>query len=147
MSSAAAISMGAESFSREPGFGRTAFAVAARAILKKEPESAEEKIQSALDKPTNVEFLDLALEDCLTFLKDYHGINIWLDRQTLTEEGVALDQPITLKLAEVRLESILNLLLQPLQLDFVVQDAGTENHDLVMDVRSSRKHKHTTFRI
>jgi hypothetical protein len=93
-----------------------------RAILKKEHESAEEKIASALDKPTNVEFLDLALEDCLTFLKEYHGINVWLDKQTVTEEGVSLDQPITLKLAEVRLESVLNLLLQPLQLDFVVQD-------------------------
>jgi hypothetical protein len=35
---------------------------------------------------------------------------------------VALDQPVTLKLAGVRLESTLNLLLRPLQLDWVVQD-------------------------
>jgi len=93
------------------------------AIMKQEEvDPAEEKILAALDKPTNVEFLDLALEDCLNYLKDYHKINVWLDKQTLTEEGVSLDQPMTLKLAEVRLESILNLLLQPLQLDWVVQD-------------------------
>src|SRR5437868_11156987 len=79
----------------------------ARAILKKEAPSAEEKILESLDKPTNVEFLDLALEDCLTYLKEYHSINVWLDKPALAEEGVALDQPITLKLAGVRLESIL----------------------------------------
>ena len=92
------------------------------AILKKDVEPAEEKILSALDKPTNVEFVDLALEDAIKYLQDYHSINIWLNKQTLTDEGVALDQPVTLKLAEVRLESILNLLLQPLQLDWVIQD-------------------------
>src|SRR5436190_11618011 len=93
-----------------------------RAILKKEVDSAEEKILAALDKPTNVEFLDLALEDCRNYLKEYHQINVWVDKQTLAEDGVSLDQPMTLKLADVRLESILNLLLEPLQLDWIVQD-------------------------
>jgi hypothetical protein len=93
------------------------------AILRDEKEdSAEAKIAKALDSPTTVEFLDLPLEDCLTFLKEYHGINIWLDKSTLTDEGVALDQPVTLKLAGVRLESILNLLLEPIQLDWIIQD-------------------------
>jgi hypothetical protein len=115
----AAISMGAFVADSRP---RADDLPLAHAIMKKERESAEEKIMAALDKPTNVEFLDLALEDCIQYLKEYHSINIWLDKQSITEEGVSLDQPITLKLAEVRLESILNLLLQPLQLDFVVQD-------------------------
>lgn len=92
------------------------------AILKDEEDSAEEKILEALDKATAVEFLDLALEDCISYLQEYHGINIWLDKQSLTDEGVALDQPITLKLKGVRLESILNLILQPVQLDWVIQD-------------------------
>jgi hypothetical protein len=92
------------------------------AILKKEDEQPEEKIAAALDKATIVDFQDLALEEALTFLGEYHGVNIWLDKQSLTDEGVSLDQPVTLKLAGVRLESILNLLLQPLQLDWVVQD-------------------------
>jgi len=82
----------------------------------------EEKIRSALSKPTTVEFLDLPLEDCITFLKEYHNINIWLDRTTLTDEGVALDQPITLKLAGVTLRSVLKLLLEPAQLTYVIED-------------------------
>lgn len=93
-----------------------------RAIMKKEELSAEEKILAALDKPTTVDFVDLPLEDCLTFLHDYHGINIWLDRQVLTDEGVALDAPQSLKLANAKLESILNLILSPCQLDWVIQD-------------------------
>ena len=93
-----------------------------QAILKKEDEPADEKILSALDKPTSVIFEDTPLEDAIKYLGEYHNINIWLDKPTLTDAGVAFDQPVTLKLAEVRLESILNLLLQPMQLDWVIQD-------------------------
>jgi hypothetical protein len=86
------------------------------------PSKDEQKILDALSKPTTVEFLDLPLEDCLTFLKEYHNINVWLDKGKLTDEGVALDQPMTLKLADVSLRSILNLLLEPVQLAYVVED-------------------------
>jgi hypothetical protein len=82
----------------------------------------EERIQRTLSKPTTVEFLDLPLEDCVTFLKEYHNINIWLDKATLADEGVALDQPITLQLAGVSLRSVLKLLLEPLQLTYVIED-------------------------
>jgi len=82
----------------------------------------EEKIRRTLSKPTTVEFVDLPLEDCITFLKEYHNINIWLDKATLTDEGVALDQPVTLKLAGVTLRSVLKLLLEPVQLTYVIED-------------------------
>jgi hypothetical protein len=101
---------------------RGADAPLAHAILKQVEDSMEEKILKALDKPTNVEWQELALEDCLTFLAEFHGIPVWLDKSSLTDEGVALDQPITLKLSGVRLDSVLNLLLQPVQLEWVIQD-------------------------
>ncbi|HEV3338902.1 MAG TPA: vWA domain-containing protein, partial [Pirellulales bacterium] len=82
----------------------------------------EEKIRRSLDKPTNVEFSDLALEDAIAYLGEFHGINIWLDKQTLTDEGVALDQPVTLKLAQVSLRSVLKLLLEPVQLTYVIEN-------------------------
>jgi hypothetical protein len=82
----------------------------------------EEKIRRSLSKPTTVEFLDLPLEDCITFLKEYHNINIWLDKATLADEGVALDQPVTLNLAGVTLRSVLKLLLEPMQLTYVIED-------------------------
>jgi hypothetical protein len=93
------------------------------AILREEKEdSAESRILDALGKPTTVEFLDLPLEDALTFLKEYHNISVWVDKRALSDEGVPLDQPVTLKLAGVRLESILNLLLPSAQLDWVIAD-------------------------
>ena len=86
------------------------------------PTKDEQKILDALRKPTTVEFLDLPLEDAITFLKEYHNLNVWLDKATLTDEGVALDQPITLKLKDVSLRSVLNLILQPVELAYVVED-------------------------
>ncbi len=83
---------------------------------------AEEKIIKAFDLPTTVEFNDLPLEDCLTYLEKFHSLNLYLDKQSLSDEGVSLDQPISLKLANVSFESTLHLLLQPLNLDWVVED-------------------------
>jgi len=82
----------------------------------------EMKIIEALESPTTLDFVDLPLEDCFAFLKDYHKINIWIDRQDLMDEGVALDQPITLKLADVNLRMVLMLVLEPVQLTYVVED-------------------------
>ena len=97
------------------------------------PTKAEERILEALDRPTTVEFIDLPLEDCLTYLMEYHDnqndknsnpsrLAIYLDKPTLTDEGVAHDQPINLKLNDLRLESVLNLLLDPIQLTFLIED-------------------------
>jgi hypothetical protein len=82
----------------------------------------EKKIVATLDQPTTVEFLDLPLEDAITFLKEYHTTNIYIDKGPLADEGVAIDQPVTLKLKDFRLESTLKLLLRPTQLDFLVED-------------------------
>lgn len=86
------------------------------------PTKSEEMILAALEKPVKVEFLDLALEDCIHFLQNSAQLNIWMDKQTLTDEGVALDQPVTLKLEGARLESVLNLLLKPVQLTYYPED-------------------------
>jgi hypothetical protein len=82
----------------------------------------EEKIRGTLSRPTTVDFLDLPLEDCITFLKEYHNINIWLDKATLVDEGVVLDQPVTLQLAGATMRSVLKLLLEPLQLTYVIEN-------------------------
>jgi hypothetical protein len=110
--------------SRPPKNPRDGDLPLSHAILRdeKDDDSAEARIIRTLAKPTTVEFLDLPLEDCMTFLKEYHNVNVWIDRGTLTDAGVALDQPITLKLAGVTLESVLHLLLEPAQLDWLVQD-------------------------
>jgi hypothetical protein len=96
------------------------------------PTKYDAKIIEALDKPTRVEFNDLPLEDALGFLKDFHKFNLWLDRLTLADEGVALDQPVTLKMAGVTLRSVLKLLLEPMQLSYAIEDG-------VMKITTSTK--------
>jgi hypothetical protein len=89
------------------------------------PTKDEERILKALATPIDVEFLDLPLEDALSFMNEYPNLPklaLYIDKPTLTDEGVALDQPVTLKLKGLRLESVLKLLLRPVQLTFVIED-------------------------
>jgi len=86
------------------------------------PTKREAKISEALERVIRIDFVDLPFEDAIDFLRDGQKIPIWLDKATLTDEGVALDQPITLKLAGVTLRSVLKLLLEPLQLTYVIED-------------------------
>jgi hypothetical protein len=105
-----------------PGTGTKRAGAAPEIEYLPRPSKFEEQLLAALDKPVNVEFLDLALEDAIAFLQEAATLNIWLDKQTLTDEGVALDQPITLKLQGARLESVLNLILKPVQLTYLAED-------------------------
>ncbi|HVW00454.1 MAG TPA: hypothetical protein VHB77_08940, partial [Planctomycetaceae bacterium] len=84
--------------------------------------SAEERIRRALSSPTEIDFVDTPLRDALNYLKDKHVIQIWPDEQALTDQGVAIDTPVTLSLAGVRLASALDLLLTPLHLDYMIDD-------------------------
>jgi len=106
----------------EPAVGSKTREPASGVEFLPRPTRTEEKIVETLEKPTTCDFQELPLEEALTYLKDYHNINVWLDRNTFADEGVALEQPVTLKLAGVRLESVLHLLLDRLQLVFVVED-------------------------
>ncbi|HEY2251020.1 MAG TPA: redoxin domain-containing protein, partial [Planctomycetaceae bacterium] len=83
---------------------------------------AEENIRRSLEKPTQVEFRDLALQDCINYLGEFHGIKVSVDKQALEEEGVALDQPVTLKVGGVSFRSVLKLLLEPSELTYVIEN-------------------------
>lgn len=84
--------------------------------------AVEKKIFATLDAPTEVSFVETTLEDALRYLQDFHNINVWVDKPTLTDEGVSLEQPITLQVAGVSFRSVLKLLLEPQQLTYVVED-------------------------
>ncbi|MSR58119.1 MAG: hypothetical protein EXS05_10635 [Planctomycetaceae bacterium] len=90
--------------------------------LKDDEDLAEERIERALSAPTEFDFDETPLEEVVKYFRDYHSINIWVDRAALLDDGMSIDIPLTLKLAGVRFESALNLLLEPLELDWVVQD-------------------------
>jgi len=82
----------------------------------------EQKIEQALLKPTEVDFVDMPLKEALDFLKHHHGIQIWIDEVKLMEAGIGVDTTVTLQAAGVSLRSVLKLLLEPLKLDYIVED-------------------------
>ena len=84
----------------------------------------EERIRAALEEPTEVEFIDLPLQDCLNFLKDFHNIEIVVMKADLEAEGVETDTPINLTLSGISLRSALKLMFEGhgLPIKYVIED-------------------------
>ena len=83
---------------------------------------AEKKINEALKSPTQLEFVDTPLTDVIDYLKDYHQIEIQLDKKAMEEASIALDTPVKKNLKGISLKSALRLMLGELGLTYIIQD-------------------------
>jgi general secretion pathway protein D len=84
---------------------------------------AEQEIQKSLGKPVEVKFINRPLNEVVNVLSQMTGVNIYLDPSGLHAEGVTVDTPVTLDLSmPISLKSALNLLLEPLNLSYVIQN-------------------------
>lgn len=112
------------------------------------PGSAAEKrqrIQAALAKKGTAEFRDETLQSALGSLGRQFEIPVVINEVALTEEGVSLDEPVTLRASGVTLGSMLNLILRPLGLTALVRfgtlevitetEAGEHLQTVIYDVR------------
>lgn len=79
-------------------------------------------IERSLRDTTEVNFTDIPLKDALDYLEELHKIEILPDKKTLTEEGVATDTTVTLIMSGISLRSVLRLLLEPLDLDYIIEN-------------------------
>ncbi len=86
------------------------------------PKPAERKIREELKKPTQMEFIEMPLSDVIDYLKDYHGIEIQLDKKALDDVGIGSDTPITKNLKGISLRSALRLLLKEHSLTYVIEN-------------------------
>jgi hypothetical protein len=98
------------------------------------PSASEERIRAALVEPTSVDFVNTPLADVVDFLRDMHKINIRINRKALVEAGLlvpddlppgenapkAVEMPVSVKLYDVRLESVLDLILAEHDLTWVI---------------------------
>jgi hypothetical protein len=91
-----------------------------------------------------IDFIDLPLADAIDHLSERFEVDILLDRGALTDEGVALDQPVTLKVrrANPTARTTLELLLEPVKLSYTIRDGlimvtttAQANQILVYNVR------------
>jgi hypothetical protein len=97
--------------------GLLAFALAAPASPPK-----EKQIEALLHRPINASFHDTSWKKVVQDLAAFHGLPLVIDKQALAEEGINLNEPVSLKLHQVSLRSALNLVLQPFHLTYVVKE-------------------------
>jgi len=82
----------------------------------------EKKIRDALESPTRMEFIEMPLQDAVTYLKDFHDIEIQLKNRALEDAGVGSDTPVTLTVNGISLKSGLRLLLDDFDLTYIIKD-------------------------
>ncbi len=77
------------------------------------------------EKIVSVQFDNVPLKDAIKQLAQSAGRNIVLDKQGLEDEGLMQREPVTLSVDQVKLSSVLTLLLDPLKLGYHVEESGT----------------------
>jgi type II secretory pathway component GspD/PulD (secretin) len=82
----------------------------------------EKEIESKLYAPVSMNFSDEPLGRAIEQLAAWNNINIYVDRPALVEEGVNLEQPVSLRLDQVSLKSALILLLHQAKLTWIIKD-------------------------
>jgi hypothetical protein len=78
--------------------------------------------ESLLSQPISATFAEMPLKEVLDRVQDLAGVTIDVDKRSLDEAGVSLDGPVTVQLDAMSLKSVLNMLLRPLHLTYVVKD-------------------------
>ncbi len=80
----------------------------------------ERKIREALAQPTQIEFVETPLKDVVDYLQDLHHIPIQFDAGALKEAGCDESTQVTKNLKGISLRSALKLVLDEVQLKYVV---------------------------
>ncbi len=90
---------------------------------KRHRSEREMEIEQKLKTPVSLQFQNAPLSTVLDYLAKLAEVNLYIDPQGLSEEGITTDTPVSIDLRqEIKLESALNLILQPLHLSFVIRD-------------------------
>ena len=84
--------------------------------------SAEDRITRALDGEADFDYLDQPLNEVIDDIKFNHNIPVELDKKALEELGIDTATPITRNLKGVSLRSALRLLLNELDLTYIISD-------------------------
>jgi general secretion pathway protein D len=97
---------------------------------------AEKKIRETLGEQFSVSFDKRPLADAMGTISEMTGIPIIIDDRSIAEEGITVDQPITLDLKgnSISLKSALNVMLERLNLTYTVKNE-------VLTIESARFNK------
>jgi tetratricopeptide (TPR) repeat protein len=81
----------------------------------------EKKLKEALKSETSLDFVEQPLSVIIDYLKDFHKIQIQLDRKALEGGAVTSETPVTVNLKGIPLKSALRRMLRDLDLTFVIK--------------------------
>jgi len=79
-------------------------------------------MEDQLEQRTDVDFVELPLKDVIEFLQGKTGIQFYIKTKMLEEAGASVDVAVTLSLERVRLDALLDLILDELELTYLVKD-------------------------
>ncbi len=86
------------------------------------PKGVEQQLQRALDQKIAVTFNHTPLQDAVQTIAKQIEANFVVDQVSLAEEGVKGTEPVTLQLSGLTARSVLKLLLEPVRLDYVIEN-------------------------
>jgi type II secretory pathway component GspD/PulD (secretin) len=95
-------------------------AMAERYSSQKTPK--QKAIEQKLNEPISLNADKQSLGEAIDYIANFTGLNIVIDPSALAEEGLTLNQPVTLKLNGVKLKQALQYLLGPLHLTYQLDD-------------------------
>lgn len=82
----------------------------------------ERRIERALDDEVTQNFIDLPLGEAIRTLREALDIPIIVDTVALEDNGLSVEDPVTIELSNVSLRSFLRLMLRQLDLTYVIKD-------------------------
>jgi hypothetical protein len=82
----------------------------------------DERLERLLAERGSVDFHETPLRDVVESLRQQFQKPFLLSGKKLEEAGISIDSPVTIRLEQLPLESILQLMLDSLELDFTVRD-------------------------
>jgi general secretion pathway protein D len=95
---------------------------AEKATATQNPAAAQMSLQEKLNQRIDFDVVEMPLKDVCGMLRQSTGIQLILQMKKLEEASVSADTPITKSLHQVRLSTLLDLLLKDLELTYVEKD-------------------------
>jgi hypothetical protein len=104
------------------------------------PEGSHANVAKTLNQRMNVDFVGLPLKDVAAYLTEETGVTFHLKAKKLEEASLSPDTPIFCKFRDIRLSTLLELMLDELELTYVEKDGlilitTPEDAESKMDIR------------
>jgi hypothetical protein len=87
-----------------------------------ESSDVDAQIHAGLKKTVTVDFVDTPLKDAIATLSELADTPMIIDTRALEEIGLTDDQPCGLRISNVRMRSLLRLLLREMDLTYLIKD-------------------------